>query len=203
MTQLSKEFSIKSPKALLWQCGLSHAEVVDRLRRGVITVDWLICPHGEAERSKPIRELPIDDFDAVREVFWPLRNSRPTQPLSIASTATPAPSFTDSQKLDTLERLGRLRELGILTDDEFVREKMRVLNAPVALLEGTPNNGGAPFAIIACGYSFAFLFAPAGLILGIVTLSSGVQDQQRHGITITAISVIIMLLGFLVFAPVL
>ena len=64
-------------------------------------------------------------------------------------------------------------------------------------MKSASNNGGVSPAVIIFGYIFAFLFALVGLILGIVTLSSGSQDQKGHGIAITAISAIMMLLGFL------
>ena len=61
-------------------------------------------------------------------------------------------------------------------------------------MKSEPNSGVVSPSVII----FAFLFALVGLILGIVTLSSGSKDQKGHGIAITAISAIMMLLGFLV-----
>ena len=58
-------------------------------------------------------------------------------------------------------------------------------------MKSAPNSGVVSPSVII----FAFLFALVGLILAIVTLSSGSKDQKGHGIAITAI---MMLLGFLV-----
>jgi hypothetical protein len=43
--------------------------------------------------------------------------------------AAPAPAPAPSNPLEDLERLGKLREQGILTDEEFAQQKAKILAA--------------------------------------------------------------------------
>jgi hypothetical protein len=198
MNSTEKEFSIKKPGALLWDCGVSHADIVSRLHSNRIDRQWLICPHGEASLAKKIAEVPIDNLDELRRSFRRSTNSpHSTEPIS------------EMEKFDSLERLAKLREQGVLTEDEFVKEKTKILEAPqspvitrnqfgnVAKLQtsstGAADAGVSP-AVIVSGYIFAFLIPIVSIILGIITLTSGSQTQKAHGIANIAISVVVMLL---------
>ena len=67
------------------------------------------------------------------------------------SRATPAGSANPLQRPDEgddalvqLERLGKLRESGVLTDDEFQEQKRRVLGGPAAARTATPQQSSNP-----------------------------------------------------------
>jgi hypothetical protein len=59
---------------------------------------------------------------------------------------------------------------------------------------------GVPTAIIVLGYVFSILFSLIGLVIGIVVLVKGSSTQKAHGIAITAMSAIFMLLGIVIMA---
>ena len=201
MTSTEKEFSIKKPGSLLWNCGVSHAEIISRLDAKSIDTQWLICPHGEASLAKRIAEVPIAELSALRQSF----KSAPEPPNS-------SELLPPMDKFDSLERLAKLREQGVLTEDEFLQEKRKLLDAPSSpvikrnqfgnVARAQPNRppevieNGVSSAVIVSGYIFAFLIPIVGFILGIITLYSGTQNQKGHGIASIAISAVAMLLYF-------
>jgi hypothetical protein len=86
----------------------------------------------EALRRRTAREFPDarreDSFRGVRE--WAKSIGRraapgPAQPASVAASSSTA----SDPRLDGLERLGRLRQGGLLDADEYEREKTRLLAA--------------------------------------------------------------------------
>jgi hypothetical protein len=50
-------------------------------------------------------------------------------PAPAAPAAAPQPTGTTSDDIARLKQLGELHEQGVLTDDEFAREKARILGA--------------------------------------------------------------------------
>lgn len=58
----------------------------------------------------------------------PAQPTQPTQPAETAPTPAPAaPPVPEASRLDQLEQLGRLKEAGVLDDEEFAAEKKRIL----------------------------------------------------------------------------
>ncbi len=53
----------------------------------------------------------------------------PTEVVEPAAPPAPKPSVSEGDRLEQLERLGRLRDSGILTDEEFAEEKARIREA--------------------------------------------------------------------------
>lgn len=74
----------------------------------------------EALRRLAAREFPAAAEIAPRELFRPLEQLRP-------SSARPAPAGDD--RIAQLERLARLHEQGVLSDEELASAKSRVLAA--------------------------------------------------------------------------
>jgi hypothetical protein len=89
----------------------------------------------EALRRQTAREYPDarreDSFPRLREWVRGIGRRAPAAPAQVAPAA--GPSAASDPRLDELERLGRLREDGLLDAAEFQREKTRVLaEAPPA-----------------------------------------------------------------------
>ncbi len=93
----------------------------------------------DSEQSTAVLpEEPGDDVsEAPTEVVPPAEPSSSEPPASDApeagasASAKPvsAPGLTEGDRLEKLERLGKLRDAGILTDDEFAEEKARIREA--------------------------------------------------------------------------
>jgi len=73
---------------------------------------------NSAQQAPPPQPYPVPTYPAY-----------PPQYPYQGPPATPAPSVnTDNGKLSQLQLLGRLRDSGVLTEDEFEREKQQILN---------------------------------------------------------------------------
>lgn len=109
--ELRKQTAEEFPEA-------TYDEVFGRTRDKVVTaVRDANIPEKVGEQTSKLR-LP--------ELRRPGASDRPG---GEAPTATPPPSEEDA-RLDRLERLGALREKGILTEEEFAAEKARLLGDP-------------------------------------------------------------------------
>jgi len=140
-----KQYSIKSPTAFFWKCGVSQSYILDRLERGDITADWLVCPLGNALRAKPISQIPIEDLVAMREILFAprKRNTELSKPVVLTPVQKPdVPELSISERLDALERLGKIKEQGILTEEEFAIEKDLILKAQTSV--GPTSNPSTP-----------------------------------------------------------
>jgi uncharacterized membrane protein YhaH (DUF805 family) len=58
----------------------------------------------------------------------PSQASLPTRPLPRSAVARPAPPIAYADALETISRLGALKEQGLLTEEEFATQKARLLN---------------------------------------------------------------------------
>lgn len=81
---------------------------------GMLLFAILLCIGVEALRRQVKREMPDATFGGIH-IRLPGRRKRP------------APPPQEETNLDELERLGRLRDTGVLTDEEFQQQKAGVL----------------------------------------------------------------------------
>jgi hypothetical protein len=78
----------------------------------------------EALRGQVLREFPDESWDDQRE-RWSERLSRPRS--TSAAVPAPAAATPEATRIGELERLVALRDSGALDDEEFAREKSRLL----------------------------------------------------------------------------
>jgi hypothetical protein len=50
-------YSIKKPDAWMWECRLTHDEVMEKLKDQSINEHWLVCEHGDADTARPVAEI--------------------------------------------------------------------------------------------------------------------------------------------------
>jgi hypothetical protein len=60
------DFSIKSPKALLWKTGYKAAQLKDLYEADKLIADWLVCPHGDSAAAVTIAEF-VEDPSILRK----------------------------------------------------------------------------------------------------------------------------------------
>lgn len=91
------------------------------------------APEGEAEDRPSAGEAPAGTGKAVATVPDAPTEVIPAEPGPAPAEPAPAPAAPAptgaGDRLEQLERLGRLRESGILTEEEFAEEKSRILEA--------------------------------------------------------------------------
>lgn len=61
---MSSRFSIKKREAWLWSTGHTRQQIERKAAHGKIDGNWLVCPHGDAERS-----ISLPEFLAQPEAF--------------------------------------------------------------------------------------------------------------------------------------
>lgn len=88
----------------------------------------------EALRRQVIREFP-DRVTArsaegiARDIWAQMQRAREARTFRRAGTAPGGPAVGADPRLDALERLARLREQGVLSDNELAQEKRRIMEA--------------------------------------------------------------------------
>ena len=60
---------------------------------------------------------------------WAAQEAAATQPASPQPAASPGTPGAATTMLDQLSQLGKLREAGVLTDEEFETQKLRILSS--------------------------------------------------------------------------
>ncbi|MGY1802207.1 SHOCT domain-containing protein [Blastococcus sp. SYSU D00922] len=94
----------------------------------LIALDWLRgrAPAAAATEAPSATPPPATTSAEVHGVVPVPRGSNGPEPL-VPAALTPAVMSTLSGRLDLLVRLGEAREAGVLTEEEFTREKSRLL----------------------------------------------------------------------------
>jgi Short C-terminal domain len=110
---------------LVW----SPTEGTRRLLPSLILLALLVAGY-EALRSQSIRDFPDEDTEKARE-RWRARGHAAREAVRGRGRAGGVASSeaADEQRIAQLERLARLHDAGTLDDDEFEREKQRVLSS--------------------------------------------------------------------------
>ena len=118
-------------------------------------------------------------------------------------------------RYEALERLAKLKEQGIISDQEFILEKHAILSSPTqagarfppsADLSGglhgsqqiVPQGGQRRVStiVIVCGYiTIVAGHSYIGLSLGIYILAHGSASQRKHGIVITVLASLCLLIA--------
>jgi hypothetical protein len=106
---------------------LSPSEGTSRLLPSLILLVLLVAGF-EALRHQAVREFPEETWDRAAE-RWQARYRGVRERVRRRREAPPAAqeAIASDARLEALERLGRLRESGILEPEEFQREKDRIL----------------------------------------------------------------------------
>lgn len=99
------------------------------MQGGKLIISRGLQAHPEAAPQPPVREAQ------QRPELRAVPQSRPERPVERPVAAPPAPvSIADYQlvreRLDALERLSLLRDIGVLSPEEFAAEKALVLRLP-------------------------------------------------------------------------
>jgi hypothetical protein len=95
-----------------------------------LTLLALLVAGFEALRHQAVREFPEESWDRAAE-RWKARYAEVRERVRRRreAPATAQEAIASDARLEALERLGRLRESGVLEPDEFQREKDRILAA--------------------------------------------------------------------------
>ena len=98
---------------------------------GMLIFAILLCLGVEALRRQVKREVPDASFGElgthVQERWQRMRARVPHRSAAPVEEAPPADAPAREVHLDELERLGRLRDTGVLTDEEFEKQKASIL----------------------------------------------------------------------------
>jgi hypothetical protein len=104
-------------------------EGTSRLLPSLVLVGLLIAGY-EALRHQALRDYPGETWEVAVE-RWKARHARLRDRIQRRREApeTAQEAIASDVRLEALERLGRLRESGVLDPEEFAREKQRILAA--------------------------------------------------------------------------
>jgi hypothetical protein len=112
----------------------------EALRRQIVR-EYPGADMGEAVER--VRERAANAAARVREGTWSAGRTA-SRVMTEAKTATPSGS-SNGDRLERLERLGRLKDAGVLDEQEFLAQKRSILEEP------DPENGAPPPTVLAPG----------------------------------------------------
>lgn len=80
---MEAHFSLKKPGAWFWSTGHTRGDIVNKVANLRIDGQWLVCPHGEANRAVAVRE-----FLARPDIFGSVESLTGVEP--VAPTLVPS-----------------------------------------------------------------------------------------------------------------
>jgi len=107
-------YSLKKPKAFFWSTNHSFPEIQEKLAKGKVTEEWLVCPLGEAKRAVTLSELIARPalFEAIAKTVT--GSTKPDQANSADDTDLPLGiAFDRRHDLDALRASAMLLGIGL------------------------------------------------------------------------------------------
>ncbi|MFJ6313698.1 SHOCT domain-containing protein [Pseudarthrobacter oxydans] len=100
---------------------------VDDPKNPILGISFLRL--NEVKRGSSLHQMASTEARAFSSLITAIMRRSEQKDASDLETQTPPP-FPRANKLDELSKLAELRDRGVLSEEEFAQEKLRILNSP-------------------------------------------------------------------------